>query len=86
MNKEDLFDLAIIRFNAVDFHDVETKLQDISIGKKLITVLDNHKFIPTPCVEIKLDLHHILTKELIGYYALNVADDKNIIDDFLVLF
>lgn len=49
---------------------------------KSISILVNHDFIPTPCIEIKLELLKDQKKE--GNYILYVNEKKEFIDEFLI--
>jgi len=49
---------------------------------KSISILIDHDFIPTPCIEIKLELLTDQIKE--GNYILYVNEKKEFIDEFLI--
>lgn len=85
MNTEELFDIAISHYNAIDFENVEVKHKNIIIGGKYIAEVNNHDFIPTPCIEIKLDLQSSNTNRIIGHYSLYITNNKEFLDEFLVL-
>jgi hypothetical protein len=82
---DDLYDLAVTHYNMIDFDTVEIKDQDIIISKKCITEIHSHSFIPTPCIEIKLDIHLKSTNKNIGSYSLYITNENKYLDEFLVI-
>lgn len=77
--KEDYYNLAIEYFNNIEQEHKELVL----IIPKSISVVIDHEFIPTPCVEIKLGLFQ--DENEVGSYILYVDEQKQIIDEFLIL-
>lgn len=78
--KEDFYSLAMTYYYNID----QEYIDDISkIVPKSISVLIDHEFIPTPCIEIKLQLHHKEENEGISSYYLYVNEKKEFIDEFL---
>lgn len=52
------------------------------IVPKSISILIDHDFIPTPCIEIKLEL--LKDQKKTGSYFLYVNQKKEFIDEFLI--
>ncbi|MCD0476525.1 hypothetical protein LPB87_19190 [Flavobacterium sp. EDS] len=78
--KEDFYSLAITYYYNID----QEYIDHISrIVPKSISLLIDHEFIPTPCIEIKLQLHHKEENEGISSYYLYVNEKKEFIDEFL---
>lgn len=64
------------------------KIDSIELGvnfdeiiAKSISILIDHDFIPTPCIEIKLEL--LKDQKKTGNYFLYIDEDKEFIDEFL---
>ncbi|WP_172426730.1 hypothetical protein [Flavobacterium sp. ACN6] len=45
----------------------------------------DHDFIPTPCIEIKLELRSMEEQNRIGNYFLYVNQEKEFVDELLIL-
>jgi hypothetical protein len=79
--KEEFYHLAIKYYYNID----EEYLDDISkIVPKSISILIDHEFIPTPCVEIKIQLYHLDESIGVTSYYLYVTEEKEFIDEFLI--
>ncbi|MFB9077560.1 hypothetical protein ACFFLS_01375 [Flavobacterium procerum] len=79
-NTKELYSLALKYFQNMDpaqYHDVEFD----SILPKSISILIDHDFIPTPCIEIKLELYKNQIKS--GNYFLYLNENKEFVDEFL---
>lgn len=82
-NKEDYYNLANDYFNQLDPDELE--INDLSvIFPKSIAVLIDHDFIPTPCIEIKLNI--LQNQKEVGDYFLYMNEEKEFIDEFLVVY
>ncbi|MEO4004951.1 hypothetical protein AAFN64_05440 [Flavobacterium sp. CAU 1735] len=80
-NKEEYYQLAIEYYYNID----EDHRNDLSkIVLKSISILIDHKFIPTPCVKIKIELHHQTEQKRISTYYLYLSEEKEFIDEFLI--
>jgi|GEM_PF-1052573 len=80
-NKEEYYQLAIEYYYNID----EDHRNDLSqIVLKSISVLVVHEFIPTPCIEIKIELQHQNEQKGISTYYLYVNEEKEFIDEFLI--
>lgn len=77
-NKEEFYNLAIDYCNNID----KDYCEECLIIPKSISILVDHDFIPTPCIEIKLELLKDQIKE--GNYFLYVNEKKEFIDEFLI--
>lgn len=77
-SKEEFYNLAIGYYNNID----KEYLQECLVIPKSISILVDHDFIPTPCIEIKLELLKDQKKE--GNYFLYVNKKKEFIDEFLI--
>lgn len=77
-NKEELYGLAIEYYNNID----KDYREECLIIPKSISILLDHDFIPTPCIEIKLELLKDQIKE--GNYILYVNEKKEFVDEFLI--
>jgi hypothetical protein len=78
-NKEMLYNLAIGYYNNIE---KECKEQELIILKSISIIID-HEFIPTPCIEIKLDLYSQDKQNKTGNYYLYLDMEKQFIDEFL---
>ena len=61
---------------------IELYIDFDEIISKSISILIDHDFIPTPCIEIKLELFKDQKKT--GNYFLYVDEKKEFIDEFLI--
>ncbi|MDY0988847.1 hypothetical protein SOM12_15550 [Flavobacterium sp. CFBP9031] len=81
-NKNEYYQLAMQYFqniNRAEYGDINYD----DILSKSISILIDHGFIPTPCIEIKLELSKAEKK--IGNYFLYVDENKKFIDEFLII-
>lgn len=81
-NKEAYYNLASEYFNNINPEEYENDKFD-NIVPKSIAVLIDHDFIPTPCIKIKMNLFK--DEKEIGAYYLYVNNDKEFIDEFLII-
>lgn len=80
-NKEELYRLAIKYYYNIE----EEYLEHINkIIPKSISILIDHEFITTPCIEIKIQLYHNDEKLDNASYYLYVNEEKEFIDEFLI--
>ncbi len=78
--KEDFYSLAITYYYNID----QEYIDHISrIVPKSISILVDHEFIPVPCIEIKLQVHHLDESIGVSSYYLYVNEEKEFIDEFL---
>ena len=77
-NKKEFYNLALEYFYHAEEYDIKFNV----ISPKSISILLDHDFIPTPCIEIKLELLKDQKKE--GNYFLYVNEKKEFIDEFLI--
>jgi len=78
-NKEEFYNLAIQYYNNIEH---EFKEADSIIPKSISIVID-HEFISTPCIEIKLELYSQDHQKKIGNYYLYLNMEKHFLDEFL---
>ncbi|WKL46249.1 hypothetical protein Q1W71_14935 [Flavobacterium pectinovorum] len=79
-NKEEFYNLAIEYYNNID----KKHRKECLITPKSISILIDHQFITTPCVEIKLELIDQDYQKNIGHYFLYIDERKDFVDEFLV--
>lgn len=80
-NKEELYQLAIeCYYNIAEEHRTEV----IKIIPKFVAVVIDHDFIPTPCLQIAIELQHDVESKKISKYYLYVNEQKEFIDEFLI--
>lgn len=79
-NKEELYNLALEYFHNINSEEYQD-IQFDNIISKSISILIDHDFIPTPCIEIKLELYTNQIKT--ANYFLYVDEEKKFIDEFL---
>ncbi|OUL59836.1 hypothetical protein [Flavobacterium sp. AJR] len=78
--KEEFYNLAIKYYYNID----KEYLDNISkIVNKSISILVDHEFIPTPCIEIRLELHHQDDDVNVSSYYLYINEENEFIDEFL---
>ncbi|WP_343704815.1 hypothetical protein [Flavobacterium sp.] len=77
--KNEYYELAQKYLKKIDF--VELGINFDEIVSKSISILLNHDFIQTPCIEIKLELYRNQIKT--ANYFLYVDEKKKFIDEFL---
>ncbi|SFD40958.1 hypothetical protein [Flavobacterium phragmitis] len=75
--KNEYYGLAQEYLKKIDF--VESDI--VEIIPKSISILIDHDFIPTPCIEIKLELHKNQKKK--ANYFLYLNENKEFVDEFL---
>ncbi|WP_281634015.1 hypothetical protein [Flavobacterium luteolum] len=80
-NKNEYYQLAMQYFQNLNREEYGNIDYDDIISKS-ISILIDHCFIPTPCIEIKLELSKAEKK--IGNYFLYVDENKKFIDEFLI--
>lgn len=80
-DKDVFYNLAIEYYNNVD----EEYREECSISRKSIAIVVDHEFIVTPCIEIKLELRSVVEQNKIGNYFLYVNQEKEFVDEFLIL-
>lgn len=82
-SKDELYRLAIEYCNNANVEDYDQNKIDLFINKSISMVID-HLFIPTPCIEIKIDMHDSIEEKCIGSYILYVNNKKEFVDEFLI--
>ncbi|MCP2027950.1 hypothetical protein L1276_003118 [Flavobacterium sp. HSC-32F16] len=80
-NKEEFYNLALEYFHNINSQEHENIDCDEIIPKS-ISILIDHDFISTPCIEIKLELSK--DEKKMGNYFLYVNEYKEFIDEFLI--
>lgn len=75
--KNEYYELAQEYLKKIDFID----LNIVEIIPKSISILIDHDFIPTPCIEIKLEL--LENQEKTVNYFLYLNENKEFVDEFL---
>ena len=79
-DKDLYYNLANNYLKKID--SIELDIDFDEIISKSISILADHDFIPTPCIEIKLELFKDQKKT--GNYFLYVDEKKEFIDEFLI--
>jgi len=79
-DKDLYYNLANNYLKKID--SIELDIDFDEIISKSISILIDHDFIPTPCIEIKLELFKDQKKT--GNYFLYVDEKKEFIDEFLI--
>lgn len=79
-DKDLYYNLANNYLKKID--SIELDIDFDEIISKSISILIDHDFIPTPCIEIKLELFKDQKKT--GNYFLYVDEKKGFIDEFLI--
>lgn len=79
-DKDLYYNLANNYLKKID--SIELDIDFDKIISKSISILIDHDFIPTPCIEIKLELFKDQKKT--GNYFLYVDEKKEFIDEFLI--
>lgn len=77
--KKDYYKLANDYLANIDSNELDISF-DETISKS-ISILIDHDFIPTPCIEIKLELQNNQIK--VGNYFLYIDENKQFLDEFL---
>ncbi|KAF2516357.1 hypothetical protein EYY60_01215 [Flavobacterium zhairuonense] len=75
--KNEYYELAQEYLKKMDILDFNTN----EIISKSISILVDHDFIPTPCIEIKLEL--LENQKKTANYFLYLNENKEFIDEFL---
>jgi len=78
-DKDLYYNLANNYLKKID--SIELDIDFDKIISKSISILIDHDFIPTPCIEIKLEL--LKDQKKTGNYFLYIDEDKEFIDEFL---
>lgn len=78
-DKNGYYELAQEYLKKID--SIELDINFDTIISKSISILLDHDFIPTPCIEIKLELYTNQIKT--DSYFLYVDEEKKFIDEFL---
>lgn len=79
-DKDLYYNLANNYLKKID--SIELDIDFDEIISKSISILIDHHFIPTPCIEIKLEL--LKDQKKTGNYFLYVDEKKEFIDEFLI--
>jgi hypothetical protein len=82
-NKEEYYNLAIKSYCNINTEEYMNKMIS-SIVPKSIAILIDHLFIPTPCLEIKIEIYHIEEQKGVSSYLLYIDEKKEFIDEFLI--
>ena len=81
-NKDEYYNLVMEYFNKISIDDYENENFN-TIVQKSISILIDHDFIPTPCIEIKLNI--LQNQKKVRDYFLYINEEKEVIDEFLVM-
>ncbi|MBB4801292.1 Fic family protein [Flavobacterium nitrogenifigens] len=79
-NKIEYYQLAIQYFKNINSEEYEN-INFSEILPKSISILIDHDFIPTPCIEIKLEL--LENQKKTANYFLYLNENKEFLDEFL---
>lgn len=79
-NKEEYYRLATEYYNIIE---VESRDECLT-SPKSISILMDHDFIVTPCIEIRLELLSQDEQKTIGKYFLYIDEEKQFVDEFLI--
>lgn len=79
-NKTEYYQLATQYFKNINSDEYENIKFDVIIPKS-ISILVDHDFIPTPCIEIKLEL--LENQKKTANYFLYLNENKEFLDEFL---
>jgi len=79
-NKKELYNLALEYFRNINPEQYEY-IQFDKIVSKSISILSDHDFIPTPCIEVELEL--LKEQKKTANYFLYINENKEFIDEFL---
>ena len=82
-NKNGLYKLALEYFQNIEVDEYENIDLDKIIPKS-ISILIDHDFIPTPCIEIRLDLYQQEQQLSNCKYILYVDEKNDFVDEFLI--
>ncbi|MCD9576867.1 hypothetical protein [Flavobacterium soyae] len=75
-----LYNLAVAYYNNID----EECREKCLASPKSISILMDHDFIVTPCIEIRLELSSQQEQKTIGNYFLYIDEEKVFVDEFLI--
>lgn len=81
-NKNEYYDIASKNFQNINPGEYENVNFD-KVVLKSIAILIDHDFIPTPCIQIRLELCR--EQKNIGSYFLYVDENKEFVDEFLIV-
>lgn len=81
-NKGEYYNLAMKYFNKINIEDYKGESFN-AIVPKSISILVDHNFISTPCIEIKLVF--LQDEKEVGSYFLYIDEQKKVVDEFLIL-
>lgn len=76
------YNLAMEYFNKISIQEYQRDEFNTIIPKS-ISILVDHNFIPTPCIEVKLVF--LQDQKEIGAYFLYINEKKEFIDEFLII-
>ena len=79
-NKNDYYKLANDYLANIDSNELDISFDEIIL--KSISILIDHDFIPTPCIEIRLGLQNNQIK--VGNYLLYIDENKQFVDEFIL--
>lgn len=79
-NKKELYNLALEYFRNINPEQYEY-IQFDKIVSKSISILSDHDFISTPCIEVELEL--LKEQKKTANYFLYINENKEFIDEFL---
>ncbi|MBE8727181.1 hypothetical protein [Flavobacterium hungaricum] len=78
--KKELYKLAVKYFQNINPDEYENITFD-DLAAKSISILIDHDFIPTPCIEIRLEL--LRNQKRVATYFVYVNENREFIDEFL---
>lgn len=78
-NKERFYLLALEYYYKIDEDYVNNTEK---VDNKSISILMDHEFIPTPCIEIRLEIYHKDNNS--SYYFVYFDEKKEFIDEFFI--
>ncbi|KIO52174.1 hypothetical protein [Flavobacterium hibernum] len=81
-SKNELYNFALEYFYNINPEQYED-IQFDNVVSKSISILLDHDFIPTPCIEIKLNI--LQNQKKVRDYFLYINEEKEVIDEFLVM-
>lgn len=81
-HKEEYYRLATEYYNNIE---AEHRTDIAKITPKSIAILIDHEFIPTPCIEIRMELFQRKSNKGIGFYSLYIDQEPKFVDEFLII-
>lgn len=81
--KKELYNLAREYYQNINVEEYENA--EFNIISKSISIVFDHDFLPTRCLEIKLELRLEDDINKIGNYFLYINEHKEFVDEFLML-